>query len=65
MGGLREKYLDREQEKEREGLFECLGFPVYKIPSNSGTSVHLGNSFLAKSGCASTLTFRLTTTGSQ
>lgn len=43
---LREKYLDPAQEKQWEGLFECLSFRVYKIPSNcgcvSGNSVNLG-----------------------
>lgn len=69
MGGLREKYLDREQEKEREGLFERLSVPVYKIPSSCawvyGASVYLGNRFPAKSGCASTLSSLPTTARSQ
>lgn len=45
-GLLREKYLDREQEKEWEGLFKCLSFRNYKILPNcgcvSGSGVYLG-----------------------
>lgn len=69
MGGLlSEKYLDREQEEEWEGLFECLSFRINKIPSNcgcvSGSSVYLGNNFPAKSRRGFTL-FSLLTTGFQ